>query len=58
LFAASFGAENISVQSFGNVATCTAFLHGMACEELSKQELMKNDELFPLIVCVRAVKTR
>jgi len=56
LFAESFGAENTTVKSYGNVLTCVAFLEGMAHEELSVQELAKTDEAFPLIIGVRAVK--
>lgn len=58
LFAESFGAENTTVQNFGNMATCVAFLRGMAYEELSKKELAKIDDAFPLVVCVRAVKAK
>jgi SAM-dependent methyltransferase len=51
-----FGPEHITVRSFGNVLTSIAFLAGIACEELSSRELDINDEYFPLIVTVRAVK--
>jgi hypothetical protein len=56
LFAESFGSENTTVRSYGNVLTCIAFLAGMAYEELSPEELATNDEAFPLIIGVRAVK--
>jgi hypothetical protein len=56
LFAESFGPENTTVKSYGNVLTCIAFLAGMAYEELSTEELATNDEAFPLIIGVRAVK--
>ena len=58
LFAKSFGAENTTVKSYGNVMTCVAFLQGMASEELSHRELAKNDEAFPLVIGVRAVKPK
>ena len=58
LFSESFGAENTMVRSYGNVLTCVAFLQGMACEELSKKQLAKNDAAFPLVICIRAVKPR
>src|SRR5262249_3927870 len=57
LFAESFGLENTAVISYGNVLTCIAFLAGMACEELSQQELVKTDDAFPLIIGVRARKS-
>lgn len=56
LFGERFGAENVSVRSYGNVLSVIAFLAGMAQEELSRQELDLNDETFPLIVAVRATK--
>jgi SAM-dependent methyltransferase len=58
LFAEAFGRENTMVRSYGNVLACVAFLMGMAAEELSRKELETNDEAFPLIVGVRAVKTK
>ena len=56
LFGKVFGAEHITVRSYGNVLTSIAFLSGMAYEELSRGELDVNDEYFPLIIAVRAVK--
>jgi len=56
LFAESFGPENTTVKSYGNVLTCVAFLAGVAYEELSQKELAENDERFPLVIGVRAVK--
>jgi hypothetical protein len=46
----------VSVQAFGNVLTCIAFLSGMAREELSARELETHDERYPLVVAVRAMK--
>ena len=56
LFGEIFGADQVTVHSYGNVLTAVAFLEGMACEELSKRELDENDENFPVILAVRAVK--
>ena len=56
LFGQVFGGEHIIVRSYGNVLTSIAFLIGMAREELSRGELDANDEYFPLIITVRAVK--
>ena len=56
LFGEAFGAENVRVRSYGNVLTGMAFLNGMACEELSRDELETNDDYFPLVVTVRAIK--
>jgi len=56
LFGQAFGSEQIVVRSYGNVLTAIAFLTGMAREELSRGKLETNDESFPLIITVRAVK--
>jgi hypothetical protein len=56
LFGELFGAGQVTVHSYGNVLTAIAFLEGMACEELSKRELDANDERFPVLLAIRAVK--
>jgi GT2 family glycosyltransferase/SAM-dependent methyltransferase len=56
LFSDVFGAENVVVEAFGNVLTCTAFLQGLASSELSTEELEHHDPYFPLLVTVRAAK--
>jgi SAM-dependent methyltransferase len=58
LFADIFGAENVTVQSYGNALTATALLHGLVAEELTPEELAYNDPNYPVIVAVRAVKPR
>ena len=57
LFAEQFGAEQTTVHTYGNVLAGVAFLTGMAYEELSRREREANDEYFPIIVAVRAVKS-
>jgi SAM-dependent methyltransferase len=56
LFAELFGAEHVTVRSYGNVLAGIGFLTGMAYEELSLRELDVQDEYFPVIIAVRAVK--
>ena len=56
LFTGCFGAGNVNVQAFGNVLACTAFLQGLAAEELDEEELERVDPYFPLVICVRAVR--
>ena len=46
----------MEVKAFGNVLTSVAFLHGMAAEEMSVEELEYNDEEYQLLIKVRAVK--
>jgi GT2 family glycosyltransferase/SAM-dependent methyltransferase len=56
LFAQRFGVERVAVQALGNVLACTAFLQGLASEELEAAELERHDPYFPLLIAVRAVK--
>lgn len=56
LFGEVFGPDRVAVRSYGNVLTAVAFLSGMAREELSSRDLATQDEHFPVIVAVRAVK--
>lgn len=54
MFGEVFGAENITVRGYGNVLTATAFLMGIAAEELTRKELDTADQFFPILVGVRA----
>jgi len=56
LFARRFADERVAVESLGNVLACTAFLYGLASDELDRAELERHDPYFPLLVAVRAVK--
>lgn len=46
----------VTVRAYGNVLAATAFLSGMAKEEVPKRLLDRQDEHFPVIVAARAVK--
>lgn len=56
LFGEVFAPENVTVDGYGNVLTCAAFLYGLAPDELTRDELDFVDPWFPLIFCIRAVK--
>ena len=56
LFAEHFPTADLQVRSHGNVLAASAFLFGLAGEELSLEELDANDPLYPVIVTVRARK--
>jgi len=56
MFEEVFPEKNIFVQAFGNVMTTTAFLHGLAVQELKKEELEYNDPNYELLITVKAVK--
>jgi GT2 family glycosyltransferase/SAM-dependent methyltransferase len=56
LFSEAFPRRYVSVQGHGNVLAATAFLHGLATEELHEHELRAEDRDYELVVTVRAVK--
>ncbi len=53
----SFAPSQTSCDVFGNVLTTTAFLHGLAAEELTDQEYDVGDPYFPAITGIRARKS-
>lgn len=58
LFGDVFGAANVEVRTHGNVLAASAFLYGATVEEIPRAKLDVNDPFFPLIVSVRATRTR
>ena len=52
----AFGAEAITIRTYGNVLSAIAFLTGLAHEELSARELDTRDPAYQLVIAVRAVK--
>jgi SAM-dependent methyltransferase len=52
LFSPLFG--DVEVETYGNVLAGTAFLYGVAAEELTQKELSTRDEHYPVLVGVRA----
>lgn len=56
LFGGVFGSDRVRVESYGNVLAAVAFLMGMSREELRTNELDERNELFPVVIGVRAVK--
>jgi len=58
LFVDAFGDGNVAVRTHGNVLACTAFLRGVALQEIPRHKLDVNDPYFPLLITVRAVKRR
>jgi SAM-dependent methyltransferase len=57
LFDEAFVGGTIEVEAFGNACAATAFLQGLATEELTPQELDHHDPLYPLIITLRATRT-
>jgi glycosyltransferase involved in cell wall biosynthesis/SAM-dependent methyltransferase len=56
LFEEVFPVKNVEVGAYGNVLAATAFLQGLAAEELSPEELDYVDPQYPALITVRAVK--
>jgi SAM-dependent methyltransferase len=57
IFDQHFPAELTTVRTYGNVLATTAFLYGLAAEELTSSELAHYDAFYPMIVAVRAQKS-
>lgn len=56
LFADAFPGGHVHVEAYGNVMSAIAFLHGLACEELARNELELRDPDYELLIAIRAVK--
>ena len=54
MFGGVFGAPHVEVRGHGNVLAATAFLRGVAAEELRPSHLEHYDPAFPVVVAVRA----
>ena len=57
LFSEEFPTAELEVQSFGNVFAVTAFLQGVALEEVPRAKLAVRDALYPLVVAARLRKS-
>jgi peptidoglycan/xylan/chitin deacetylase (PgdA/CDA1 family) len=57
LFEAAFEPAGIETTPYGSVLTNVAFLHGLACSELTEDEFEANDPYHPLVTGVRATKS-
>lgn len=56
VFGEVFAPGDVSVEAYGNVLSATAYLHGLAAEDLRREELDVRDPDYELVVTVRAVK--
>lgn len=52
----AFGLGAVSVETYGNVLAASAFLYGLAAEELTADELAAHDPDYELLVAARAVR--
>jgi SAM-dependent methyltransferase len=56
LFEVNFALENLNVQVFGNVLAATAFLQGIAVQDVGKEKLDQVDLDYQVLLGIRAVK--
>ncbi len=56
LFCENFREGSVEVGAHGNALAAIAFLHGLAAQELTKEELEYNDPNYEVTIWVRAVK--
>jgi SAM-dependent methyltransferase len=56
LLSDSFPPESVRVDAYGNVLASTAFLQGLAVEDLSREELEHHDQRYEMLIAGRAVK--
>lgn len=56
VFSDVFGADRVSVEAHGNVLAATAFLQGIAADELTPAELDYDDADYPVLISVKATK--
>lgn len=56
LFEEFFPKMNVAVKAYGNVLSAIAFLHGLASEELHREELDHYDPDYQVLITIKAVK--
>ncbi len=56
MFGEFFPADHLIIETFGNVLAATAFLQGLATQELQEDELNYHDPSYQVLITIRAVK--
>lgn len=56
-FADVFGETNVTVHHYGNVLSAVAFLEGLACDELTPEELDHVDQDYQVVITIVATKS-
>jgi SAM-dependent methyltransferase len=54
----AFPGGDVSVETYGNVLSAMAFLHGLALEEMDAEKLDVQDRRYPVTIGVHAVKAK
>ena len=57
LFEEFFPAAQVQVNAYGNVLAATAFLYGLATQDLRQRELDYHDPDYELVITLKAIKT-
>lgn len=55
LFEEKFSPENVEVRAYGNVLAATAFLYGLAIEDIKSEQFDYHDPDYQMLITVRAV---
>ncbi len=55
-FANVFGSSNVQLETYGNVLTAVALLHGLVSQEFTAEELDRHDAHYQVTIAVRAQK--
>ena len=56
LFTEIFPADNVTIEYYGNILATTAFLQGLATQELTAAELDYRDPCYQMLITIRVVK--
>lgn len=56
LLSGPFDADDVTLETHGNLYAATAFLHAAAVEEVSRSKLDKFDRVYPVTISARAIK--
>jgi hypothetical protein len=54
----AFRPEDVTVETYGNVHTATAFLYGLTVKDLKRSALEVRDPNYQLVIAAKAVKAR
>jgi len=54
LFEELFNGADLDIRTYGNVYAATAFLHGLAVEELDREKLVYSDSDYEMLIALRA----
>jgi SAM-dependent methyltransferase len=56
LFETAFQPSDLQIEAHGSLISATAFLYGLAAEDLDQDELQRRDQDYEVLITVRAIK--